>query len=104
VRFLPSPGAITEWVEPTGAGVRVDAGYEAGTTVTPFYDPLMAKLCVHADDRAAALEAAREAVAGFRIAGPKTNLPFFERLLTDEEFVSGDYDTGIVGRMGAPRG
>jgi acetyl-CoA carboxylase biotin carboxylase subunit len=98
-RFLPGPGAITRWVEPVGEGVRVDAGYAAGTTVTPFYDSLMAKLVVSGDSRAEALERARAAVAGFEIAGPKCNLPFFAELLANEEFVSGDYDTGIVGRM-----
>ncbi len=74
VRFLPGPGTITEWAEPAGEGVRVDAGYAAGNTVTPFYDPLLAKLCVHGADREQALDRARDAVAAFRIAGPKTNL------------------------------
>jgi len=78
VRFLPGPGTITEWAEPAGDGIRVDAGYQAGNTVTPFYDPLLAKLCVHGADRGQALDRAREAVAAFRIAGPKTNLAFTE--------------------------
>jgi acetyl-CoA carboxylase biotin carboxylase subunit len=98
-RFLPGPGAITSWVEPTGDGVRVDAGYGPGTVVTPSYDSLMAKLVVHGTDRAEALARLRAAVAGFEIAGPKCNLPFFAELLDNAEFVSGDYDTGIVGRM-----
>jgi acetyl-CoA carboxylase biotin carboxylase subunit len=98
-RFLPGPGAITTWVEPTGERVRVDAGYCAGTTVTPFYDSLMAKLIVYGADRTEAIARAREAVASFEIVGPKCNLPFFGELLTNDEFVSGDYDTGIIGRM-----
>jgi acetyl-CoA carboxylase biotin carboxylase subunit len=96
VRFLPSPGVITEWEEPAGPGIRVDAGYEAGNTVTPFYDPLLAKLCVHGQTRGEALGRARDAVAAFRLAGPKTNLPFHADLLTSEPFVSGDYDTSVV--------
>jgi acetyl-CoA carboxylase biotin carboxylase subunit len=99
VRFLPGPGTITEWDEPTGDGVRVDAGYQAGNTVTPFYDPLLAKLCVHGADRAQALERAREAVAAFRIAGPKTNLAFHADLLVSPDFVSGDYDTSLVSKL-----
>jgi acetyl-CoA carboxylase biotin carboxylase subunit len=99
VRFLPGPGTITEWDEPTGDGVRVDAGYQAGNTVTPFYDPLLAKLCVHGADRAQALERAREAVAAFRIAGPKTNLAFHADLLASPDFVSGDYDTSLVSKL-----
>jgi acetyl-CoA carboxylase biotin carboxylase subunit len=99
VRFLPGPGTITEWDEPAGDGVRVDAGYQAGNTVTPFYDPLLAKLCTHGADRAQALDRARRAVAAFRIAGPKTNLAFHVDLLTSPEFVSGDYDTSLVSKL-----
>ncbi|MEV7228376.1 MULTISPECIES: biotin carboxylase N-terminal domain-containing protein [Polymorphospora] len=98
-RFLPGPGAVKTWIEPVGEGVRVDAGYVAGNTVTPFYDSLLAKLIVYGADRAQALERARAAVAGFEVAGPKCNLPFFAELLDNAEFVSGDYDTGIVARM-----
>ena len=99
VRFLPGPGRITEWVEPSGEGIRVDAGYVAGNTVTPFYDPLLAKLCTYGASRAEAVARARDAVAAFRIAGPKTNLAFHADLLASPEFASGDYDTSLVARL-----
>ncbi len=99
IRFLPGPGTITQWAEPQGEGIRVDAGYQAGNTVTPFYDPLLAKLCVYAADRDSALDRARAAVAAFAIAGPKTNLLFHAELLANPEFVSGDYDTSLISRM-----
>ncbi len=99
VRFLPRPGTITEWAEPTGDGVRVDAGYAAGNTVTPFYDPLLAKLCIYGADREQALDRARDAVAAFRIAGPKTNLPFHADLLASSPFRTGDYDTSLVSKL-----
>ena len=98
-RFLPGPGVITTWREPSGEGVRVDAGYAEGNTVTPAYDPLLAKLCVWDVDRAAALDRARSAVESFVIEGPKNNLPFFVELLADPAFTSGAYDTGLVDRM-----
>jgi acetyl-CoA carboxylase, biotin carboxylase subunit len=98
-RFLPSPGEIVVWEEPMGDGVRVDSGYAAGTTVTPYYDPLLAKLCVRAATRAEAIEAARRAVEGFRIDGINTNLAFFIELLATPSFVSGGYDTGLVEMM-----
>ncbi|MFC6081622.1 acetyl-CoA carboxylase biotin carboxylase subunit [Sphaerisporangium aureirubrum] len=100
-RFLPGPGKIDVWEEPAGPGVRVDSGYVVGNTVTAFYDPLMAKLCVHGADRAQALRRARAVVASFRVEGPKNNLPFCAELLDHPEFVTGDYDTGLVGRMRA---
>ena len=103
-RFLPKPGAIEVWREPSGPGVRVDAGYAAGTTVTPAYDSLIAKLVVHGPSRAEALRRARAAVAAFEIRGPErggvtTNLPFLAEVLESAEFASGDYDTGIVSRL-----
>ena len=101
-RFLPGPGQVTAWQEPVGPGVRVDAGYRAGDTVTPHYDPLMAKLVVHGADRAQALARAAAAVRGFTITGPKCNLPFFTELLARPEFASGSYDTGLVDRMRTP--
>jgi acetyl-CoA carboxylase biotin carboxylase subunit len=101
-RFLPSPGQITDWAEPAGEGIRVDSGYTAGNKVTPFYDPLLAKLCVHGADRDAALALARASVEAFKVAGVKTNLPFFVELLDNPEFARGTYDTGLVdGRLRA---
>jgi len=98
-RFLPGPGVITGWREPAGEGVRVDAGYRDGDEVPRFYDSLMAKVVVHAPDRAQAIRLAAEAATAFEITGPKSNLPFHIELLGNPEFESGDYDTGIVGRM-----
>ena len=80
-RFLPGPGLVTDWVEPTGDGVRVDAGYAAGSTVTPFYDSLLAKLVVHGFDQEQALARARVAIAEFTVTGPKCNLLFHAELL-----------------------
>jgi len=99
VRFLPAPGPINRWEEPSGEGIRVDAGYQAGNTVTPFYDPLLAKLCVYGADRGQALARAREAVAAFAVEGLKTNLPFHAELLANPDFVSGDYDTSLVSKL-----
>jgi acetyl-CoA carboxylase biotin carboxylase subunit len=99
VRFLPSPGTITQWKEPSGTGVRVDAGYTAGNVVTPHYDPLLAKLITYGGDRAEALARMRAAVAEFVVTGLKTNLAFHAELLESEEFASGMYDTGIVDRL-----
>jgi acetyl-CoA carboxylase, biotin carboxylase subunit len=98
-RFLPRPGRITAWREPSGDGIRVDSGYAAGDVVTPYYDPLMAKLCAWGPDRDAALDRLRTALADFVVEGTKCNLPFFVELLGNEEFLSGRYDTGLVSRM-----
>jgi acetyl-CoA carboxylase biotin carboxylase subunit len=103
LRFLPGPGKITEWVEPSGPGVRVDSGYTTGTTVSGSFDALMAKLICTGATRDEAISRARDALRGFRVTGPKCNLPFLAEILDNDEFRSGEYDTGIVGRIAAAR-
>ncbi|MGH3239891.1 MAG: acetyl-CoA carboxylase biotin carboxylase subunit [Spirillospora sp.] len=100
--FQPSHGEIKVWEEPVGDGIRIDAGYAEGNTVTSHYGPLLAKLSVHGDDRDHALRRARAAVDAFHIEGLRTNLPFLAELLDHPEFPAGTYDTGVVGRMRAP--
>ena len=73
--------------------------FRSGNTVTPYYDPLLAKLIVYGADRDQALARAREAIGSFEVAGPKTNLPFHAELLGHADFISGDYDTSVVSRL-----
>ncbi|MDF1564162.1 MAG: acetyl-CoA carboxylase biotin carboxylase subunit [Deltaproteobacteria bacterium] len=91
--FFPSPGKITRLVLPEGEGVRVDAGYAEGDTVTPYYDPLIAKLIVHGEDRAQAIERALRAAEDFVVEGIKTNLPTHRAVLKTEAFARGDLST-----------
>ena len=74
----------------------MDSGYTAGTEISRLYDPLIAKVIVHADDRPAAIARARQAVSDFIIEGPKTNLAFLARVLESAEFGSGTYDTSLA--------
>ena len=101
---VPIGGACLHCEEPIGID---DSGVVTplidGDTVTPYYDPLLAKLAVWGADRDEALQRTRDAVGQFVVEGPKVNLPFFTELLANEEFVSGDYDTGLVERMRAKR-
>lgn len=96
-RFLPRPGKITRWVMPSGTGIRVDSGYSEGTEVTPFFDPLMAKLIVHSPSRSEAIALGERALAETAIEGPGSNLAFLSRVLASGAFRAGDYTTGLVG-------
>ncbi|MFV0535572.1 MAG: acetyl/propionyl/methylcrotonyl-CoA carboxylase subunit alpha [Cumulibacter sp.] len=99
VRFFPSPGPIETWQLPAGDGIRIDAGYAADTAVTPHFDSLVAKLCVHAPTRDAAIELGRQALAASRIAPLKTNLPFLQAVAQSAQFAAGRYDTGLVAEL-----
>jgi acetyl-CoA/propionyl-CoA carboxylase biotin carboxyl carrier protein len=86
--FLPAPGTITGWREPSGPGVRVDAGYRQGMTVPQAFDSLLAKLIVTGADRPHALARARRALAEFEVGGMPTVLPFHRAVVTDPAFTS----------------
>ncbi|HYK29294.1 MAG TPA: biotin carboxylase N-terminal domain-containing protein [Streptosporangiaceae bacterium] len=86
--FLPAPGTITGWRQPSGPGIRLDAGYTAGMTVPQAFDSLIAKLIVIGASREQALERARRALAEFEIDGMPTVLPFHRAVVTDPAFTA----------------
>jgi acetyl/propionyl-CoA carboxylase alpha subunit len=101
IRFLPSPGTITHLRTPGGPYVRDDSGVTAPATITPYYDPLISKLVVWGETRAAAIERGASALAEYRVRGIKTNLAFHRRVLAHPAFRAGDYDTGFIERYKA---
>ena len=90
--FTPSPGRITLYHPPGGPGVRVDSHMFQGATVPPFYDSLIAKLIVHADDRAGAIARLDRALGEYAIDGVSTNLPLQRRILASEDFIQSEID------------
>ena len=96
IRFLPSPGPLDVFRPPCGDGIRVDTGYAEGGGITPYYDPLVAKVIVHADERNGAIGKLRDALDEFAIEGIKTNIPFIRAVLENESFVVGDVHTGLA--------
>jgi acetyl-CoA carboxylase, biotin carboxylase subunit len=97
--FLPSPGTISGAVFPAGAGVRVDTHVQAGATVPPHYDSLLAKVIGHGADRGEALATLRGALDRCAVDGVVTNLDMHRGLLADAEFGKGGVDTGYLGRF-----
>jgi acetyl-CoA carboxylase biotin carboxylase subunit len=94
--FFPSPGRITRLAEPAGPGVRLDSGVYEGFTVPVDYDPLLAKLAVWADTRESAIARMSRALDEYHVAGIRTNLNFFRRVLQDAVFREGRLDTGFI--------
>ena len=96
--FLPQAGLLLRYREPSGPGIRIDAGVVEGSAVSVYYDPMLAKLIVHAEDRTHCLARAREALARFEILGLRTNLGFLQTLIAHPAFVAGQIDTGFLDR------
>ena len=99
--FVPSPGRITAFRIPGGPGIRVDTAAHADAVIPPYYDSLVAKLIAHGRDRAEAIVRMRGALEGFVVEGIKTSIPLHRRILTDEEFLAGNFDTHFLDRSAA---
>src|SRR5450432_2985000 len=97
--LLPSTGKLVHLAAPAeSAAVRVDTGVEQGDSITPFYDPMIAKLIVHGTDRGAALARMRAALAQYRIVGVANNVEFLGRLVATPSFANADLDTALIER------
>ncbi|MEM7828423.1 MAG: ATP-grasp domain-containing protein, partial [Candidatus Aenigmatarchaeota archaeon] len=95
-RFIPSPGIITKCYHPGGIGVRVDSHIMAGQKIPPYYDSLISKLIVHAENRQSCISRMKRALGEYIIEGVKTNIPFHLKLLSDPDFIKGNYDTKFI--------
>ncbi len=94
--FIPSPGALSEFVTPAMDGVRVDSGYRAGDEVSTHFDPLLAKIIARGDTREAALALMSDALAETRVSGVETNIPTLRLALRHPDFVRGRYTTDLL--------
>ena len=94
--FLPSTGKLLQFIEPRGPGIRVDSGFTAGDEVTHYYDPLLAKLIVYAEDREIAIQRMQAALKEFIIHGVITNIDFLQAVLSHPDFQNGEVTTRWV--------
>lgn len=94
--FLPSTGKLLQFIEPQGPGIRVDSGFKAGDEVTHFYDPLLAKLIVHAENRDIAIQRMQTALRDFVVHGVVTNIDFMQSVLSHNDFAEGKVTTRWV--------
>ena len=97
--FLPTGGPVLALTEPSGAGVRVDSGLSAGMTVGSDYDPMLAKVIVHAEDRAAAVRGLDRALAQTAVLGVGTNVDFLRFVLSDDDVAAGRLDTALLEQL-----
>ena len=96
--FMPAPSKIIRYAEPSGPGVRVDSGVYQGFTIPPFYDSMMAKLIIWAEDRNKCIERTKRALWEYQISGVRHNIPFHQVVMGNKEFIEGKYDTSFIPR------
>jgi acetyl-CoA carboxylase biotin carboxylase subunit len=94
--FAPTPGLLTQWVEPVGSDIRIDTHCFGGYTVPPYYDSLLAKVIARGEDRAAAIAGLDRALEHLVVAGVSTTAPLARRLIAHPDFVAGRHHTRWV--------
>ncbi len=94
--FMPSPGTITGLNLPGGNGIRIDSGIYAGYTIPPYYDSMLAKIIVHGQNRNEAIAKLKRALEELIVEGVPTNIEFLLKLIEDEDFKKGNYDTSFI--------
>ncbi len=94
--FLPSVGRLAHWKEPSGPGIRVDSGVEQGSEISPFYDPMLAKLIVHGEDRNEAIGRLEQALLQFEVLGVRTNIEYLIDIVRHPAFREGRTHTGFL--------
>jgi acetyl-CoA carboxylase biotin carboxylase subunit len=94
--FAPSPGLITVYETPGGPNVRVESGAFAGYEVPLYYDPMIAKVCSVGKTRESAIVSMKRILTEYKVCGIKTSIPFHQRVLKNETFLSGNYDTSFI--------
>lgn len=95
-RFMPSPGKLDVLRFPEGEGIRIDSGYAEGNSVTPYYDPMIAKVIVSGADRTQALERAQDFLERLDVQGVKSNVAFFRSFIQYDGFREGSYATNSI--------
>jgi acetyl/propionyl-CoA carboxylase alpha subunit len=94
--FLPSVGRLAQWIEPSGPGVRVDSGVMRGSAVTPYYDPMLAKLIVRGATREETLARLERALREFSVLGVQTNISYLLAILRHPDFRAGNLSTEFL--------
>jgi acetyl-CoA carboxylase biotin carboxylase subunit len=97
--FAPCPGRITGLNLPGGVGVRVDTAAYTDCTIPPYYDSLVAKLIAYGNDREEAIARMKRALGMFVVEGIYTSIPLHQRILSEPDFLAGDFDTNFVKRF-----
>ena len=94
--FMPSPGKVVCYLAPGGFGVRIDSAVYPGCEISPFYDSMVAKAIVWGENRQEAIQRMKRVLSEFVIEGIQTTIPFHQKLLEQEAFIQGDFNTGFL--------